>query len=293
MPKIIDGRMVAHVMQTSLVPKIAAYSAYSSSIGEGVPPTLAIICHGENEASKKYIQKKVKVGAELGMRILLFSFEENVHIDEPISTIECLNSCPTVHGIMVQHPIPQRYLMLEQELVNHIKPEKDVDGLTSMSQGLLMTERPHFQPSTAKGIMTILERHVSISGKWVSVIGASNVIGKPLSMLLTNMGASVSLFQKSSRDEDIMSGCKHSDIIISCCGVPHRITPDYIREGVVLIDAGYSNGVGDIHPDCYQLSEYYTPVPGGVGPVTVASILTQTVDAALASINKSIPENKR
>lgn len=289
MPEIIDGRLIATIMKAALRPLISAYILHSRLFGEGVPPTLAVLCYGDSPTSKKYVEKKLGAGTALGMRILPFWYDNDTHIDEPIDTINWLNSFPEVHGIMVQHPIPTRYLEREQELFDYIKPEKDVDGLTSTSQGHLFTGRPGFQSSTAKAIMKLLDTHISLYGKWVTIVGASNIIGKPLSMLLTNAGASVALFQKSSREENAMLSCQYSDVIISCCGVPHLIDPEYLREGVTLIDAGCSivdgKSVGDINPECYEFSKFYTPHIGGVGPVTIATLLTQTVEAALGRMD--------
>lgn len=276
MGNVIDGKTIATLQASVLQEKIR--SSVNVIDGDDIP-FLVIVQYGENSASRKYVQKKKEKAEELGIIVAPVFFNETISFESVLRAVQEMNAGCCAHGIMIQHPIPHQHLLREQELFDAISPEKDVDGLSSLSQGRLFTGQKGFQACTAKGIMRLLDLHTSLIGKHVAIIGASNIVGKPLAVLLMNEGASVTSLQRSSREEDVKYLCQYSDIIISACGVPGRIREDYIRPGVILIDAGYKDGVGDIHPNCYEKSSYFTPVPNGVGPMTVITLLEHVVEA--------------
>lgn len=288
--KQINGQIMADILAIIQRGRVVQYTKDSLKVsGDRVPPTLAIVCFGKEPASLRYVEKKVKTGTLWGMCILPYYFTEKDPIEQVIDFIQHLNALDKVHGIIVQHPIPSWCRHREQELFDCITPGKDVDGLTSVNQGRLMTGQKGFQSSTAKGIVRLLDLLLPIEGQKVTIIGASNLVGKPLSVLLINAGATVTILQKSSRYSDLLELCQTADILIGACGVPNLVRAEFIKQGAVLIDAGFTliNDaiLGDIHRECYVKSRLYTSPVNGVGPMTVATLLMQTIDAAVEQFN--------
>jgi len=285
-PVLLDGRRLADTICKDLAHKVDSFQRSTIESWQNASvPRLTTILIGNNLCSKKYVQMKTAAGRRIGMSVVNIQLPEDIAADDVLERIAQQNALPSVHGILLQHPVPDRLRHRERDFFDAIHPLKDVDGLTSHSAGRLSTGAYGYQPATPKGIIRLLDAYnIPIGGKFVTIVGASNILGKPLSQLFLHQGSTVTLCHKESRPEDIRRSCLHSDIVVGACGVPHFIQPDWIREGAILIDAGYSpDKRGDIDPQAYVKSSYYTPTPGGVGPMTVVTLLSQTVEAAFRS----------
>lgn len=268
---IIDGKQVAENITTELTKKV-------SKMAE--KPHLVVIQIGENTASNIYVNLKKKKAELIGIKSTVLNYSEEISQEELIKKIEELNSDNSVHAILVQLPLPKH--IDEKEVIKAISPKKDVDGFTASNTGdLLNGITPHAYPCTPKGVLRLLDEYkIDIEGKHAVIVGRSNIVGKPLAIMLLNRNATVTICH--SKTKNLPEVLKSADIVVGCVGKPNFIQADWLKEGVVLVDAGYNKGnVGDIDlENCKSKSSAYTPVPGGVGPMTINSLLLQTVESA-------------
>ncbi len=256
-------------------------------------PHLAALWIGDNAASQAYIMAKIKACQHVGIASTLIHKPCNTSQNELIDSIHALNANPNIHGILVQLPLPDH--IDEQVVVNAIDPSKDVDGFHVMNRGRLLDNTPTFVPATPLGILLLLEHYqIPTQGKHCVIIGRSNIVGRPLSILLSRNGypgnCTVTLCHSQTRD--LADHCRRADILVAAMGKPHAITAPMVKEGAVVIDVGITRRshptnasksilTGDVAfeqvaPKC----SYITPVPGGVGPMTIAALLLNTVRAA-------------
>lgn len=246
----------------------------------GNVPALATILVGDNPASVTYVRMKGNACARVGLRSIKVELPEDTTTNQLLAKIEELNSDPQVCGILLQHPVPKQ--IDEQACFNAIALEKDVDGVNTASFGGFTMGLDSFVSATPKGIMTLLERYnIEIRGKEAVVIGRSPILGKPAAMLLLNADATVTVCH--SRTVNLPEIVKRADIVVAAVGRPKFVQAEWIKPGAVLVDAGYNAGnIGDIDlENAAPLSSAYTPVPGGVGPMTIATLMQQTVQSAL------------
>lgn len=247
----------------------------------GANLTLAVILIGNDPASEKYVEFKKKACERVGISFKLFTFDENEPEEKALNKINELNNDDAITGIIVQLPLPRNYV--PNNLLQKISPQKDVDGLTSTNLGKLIKGIPGLFPATPEGVMALLEYYgIDIKGRKVAVIGQSNLVGKPLAQMLLNKNATVLIANKET--PDISKLTLESDIVISAVGQPNLITGVMISPGSVVVDVGTTlvDGkiVGDVDYDTVSLkASYITPSPGGVGPMTVAMLLSNVVKA--------------
>ena len=244
---------------------------------------LAIISVGDDYGSAVYCNMKRKKSEYIHVSCDVFHFDEGVSQEEVELKIKELANNPDYAGIMVQHPLPKT--INEQRCFNLIPPEKDVDGLSATSFGLIAQSTPVFVPATALGIMKLFEAYdINLVGEEVLVIGKSQIVGLPLSVMLMKAGATVTVAH--SRTKNLSDMIKNFKIVIVAIGKAEFVKADWFVEGQIIIDAGYNEGnVGDVEHLAYEKASYYTPVPGGVGPMTIASLLSQTA-AAIENFDK-------
>ena len=238
---------------------------------------LAIISVGDDYGSSVYCNMKRKKAEYINVGCDVFHFEESITQEELENKVKELANDDNYAGIMIQHPIPKKFD--EQKCFNLIPPEKDVDGLSATSFGLIAQDRQMFVPATALGIMKLLETYnINLVGEKVLVIGKSQIVGLPLSVMLMKAGATVTVAH--SRTKQLEDMVKDFKIVIVAIGKPELVKAEWFTEGQIIVDAGYNEGnVGDVDHLAYEKASYYTPVPGGVGPMTIASLLSQTADA--------------
>ncbi len=283
--KIIDGRLIAGELESSLALKIGGLKK------AGIVPLIAVILVGENKASVIYVRNKERAAKRCGILSQKFIYREGLTEKELLNKIEELNNDPLVHGILVQLPLPLH--INEKAVMDAISPNKDVDGFHPLNVGKIFTENSPFYPCTPYGIIKMLDYYdISVKGKNCVIIGQSNIVGKPLAIMLMNRLATVvslNIFTK-----DIKCFTKGADILISAAGKANLIDDSYLKDDAVVIDVGISRLDGHICGDVNfekvigKVSKI-TPVPGGVGPVTVSVLMENTVKAAMLS-NK-IDEN--
>ena len=286
---IIDGRAFAASVRQKVASKVADLKETHS-----ITPGLAVVLVGEDPASQVYVRSKGKQTIEVGMN----SFEHKLDVDTPeevlLALIDELNSDPIVHGILVQLPLPNH---LDESLVtNHIAPEKDVDGFHIANVGLLGTGQQSMVPCTPLGCLLMLrDYHGSLSGKNAVVIGRSNIVGKPMAQLLLNESCTVTIAH--SRTEDLADVVRRADIVVAAVGRSEMVPGDWIKPGATVIDVGINRVdagdaktklVGDVdYASCAAVAGAITPVPGGVGPMTIACLLANTVTACCRINNVS------
>lgn len=270
---IIDGKKAAEQIKTELKEKIQRFSK---------APKLAIILVGDDEASRIYVRNKQKAAAQIGIQTELFHLQNDVTESDLLNLILRLNEDKGVNGIIVQLPLPSH--LPTGKIINAISPLKDVDGFTPYNTGLLQNnEKPYFVASTPLGIMHLLRNICpSLSGKNVVIIGASLIVGRPLATLLLNYECTVTITHIHTRN--IKEITRKADIIVAACGVAKMVKAEWIKKDAVLIDVGINREqdkiCGDIdYEDVQNKAMAVTPVPGGVGPMTVAMLLSNTVDA--------------
>ncbi len=238
---------------------------------------LAIVSVGDDYGSKVYCNMKKKKSEYVGIACEVFHFEEDATQEEIENKIKELAKSDDFAGIMVQHPLPKH--IDEQKCFNLIPASKDVDGLSAESFGLLAQGRQIFVPATPCGIMKLFEKYdINLVGEEVLMIGKSQIVGLPLAVMLMKAGATVTVAH--SRTKNLSEMVKNFKIVIVAIGKPELVKSDWFAEGQIIIDAGYNEGnVGDVDHLAYEKASYYTPVPGGVGPMTIASLLSQTATA--------------
>ena len=274
MYKIIDGKELAKKIRNDLKIEVEKIKQ------EGINPKFAVILVGEDKASKIYVKNKTKACIELGIEFEEILLEENIQMQELLKIIENLNNREDIHGILLQSPIPSHLDI--NEAFRTIKPEKDVDGFNPVNVGKLSLNQDCFVSCTPFGIIKMLENYnIEIEGKRAVVVGRSNIVGKPVSMCLLNKNATVTVCH--SKTKDLKEITKTADILVVALGKPKFITQDMVKENAVVIDVGINrleNGsiVGDVDfENVSKLASYITPVPGGVGPMTVTMLLKNTV----------------
>jgi len=273
-PLILDGKLLAKEIEADLL--VRSQKIIDKT---GVTPVLATILVGNFGPSVMYIRMKGFACKRAGIKSRKINMPQESTTEDVLNTIRQLNDDPTVCGILLQHPVPAH--VDEQACFNAISLEKDADGVNTGSFGLMAMGMHCFKPATPYAIMSILKRYnIETKGKNAVVIGRSPILGKPAAMLLLNADATVTICH--SRTQNLPEIVKRADIIVAAVGKPNFVKADWIREGAVLIDAGYNDGaVGDIDLENAAVKSFaYTPVPGGVGPVTIVKLIEQTVEAA-------------
>ena len=276
MTQIIDGKQISQQIKDELKEEVAKLKAAGKEI------TLAVIQVGSDPASTVYVGNKKKACAYIGIESLAYELPEETSEQELLDLVEKLNQDPKVNGILVQLPLPKH--MNEDKIIQTISPDKDVDGFHPISVGRLCIGEKGFVSCTPAGIIKLLKRSdVEISGKECVVIGRSNIVGKPMAMLLLRENGTVTVTH--SRTKDLKEVAKRADILVVAIGKPKMITKDYVKEGAVVIDVGIhrmENGklCGDVdYDDVAPVCSAITPVPGGVGPMTIAMLMNNCVES--------------
>jgi methylenetetrahydrofolate dehydrogenase (NADP+) / methenyltetrahydrofolate cyclohydrolase len=290
--RIIDGKQVSEDIRTELKARIAALAA------KGVTPGLAVVLVGEDPASVSYVTGKERSCAELGIASLGRHLPADSGEAELLALIESLNADPAVHGILVQIPMPKH--LDERRVINAIAPDKDMDGLTAANAGRLLLDEPGILPCTPAGVIELLKRcGVKTQGASAVVVGRSNLVGKPVANLLARRSCNATVTMCHTGTADLARRCREADILVSCVGSPGIIKADWIKPGACVIDVGVSRVADASKKSGYRLAgdvEYeaasrvagwITPVPGGVGPMTVAMLLANTVAAAETATEKA------
>jgi len=299
---LLDGKSVAEQIRNDLSDRIKA-----SHRKLGRPPGLAIVLVGDDPASEVYVRNKLRTAEESGMSVSLTRLPGSTPLAKVIATVEALNHDANVHGILVQSPLPKALGdAAEQQVFDTISPAKDVDGFSPVSAGFLAQNRPGFVPCTPAGVIEMLDRcGIAVEGRRAVVIGRSEIVGKPMALLLLRRNATVTICH--SRTRDLPGVCREADILVAAIGRPGFVTRDFVKAGAVVIDVGINrvtdpaaakrlfaneprrlalfekNGsalVGDVHPEVVDVAGQLTPVPGGVGPLTIAMLMANTVRAA-------------
>ena len=276
MGNIIDGRAVAGEACIEIKARVKAVCE------KGVQPCLAVVLVGENPASKAYVGMKEKKAAELGIKTVGYKLPAETSEEELIALIKQMNADASIHGILVQLPLPKH--ISEDNVLMNISAAKDVDGLHPENAGMLLTGREGFIPCTPKGCVKLVESTgMDITGKHCVLIGRSNIVGKPAALLMLAKNATVTMCH--SRTKDLAQFTRAADILISAVGVPNLVTADMIKPGAVVIDVAQCRVDGAWRGDvdfegALEVASYITPVPGGVGPMTIAMLMENTVEAA-------------
>jgi len=273
---IIKGKEVAAELRAALKEEVAQLRE------QGVVPGLTVILVGDNPASHSYVKAKAKACEEIGVASEVIKRDVNITEEDLLQEIQQLNESEAVHGILVQLPLPNH--IDEKAVLNAISPKKDVDGFHPVSVGNMVIGDECYLPCTPHGIIELIKRSgEEISGKHAVVIGRSNIVGKPVAMLLLQENATVTIAH--SRTKDLSAMIKQADILVSAVGRPRLVKAEDLKPGAIVIDVGNTmeNGklVGDIdYEPAKEVAGYITPVPGGVGPMTITMLLKNTVDAA-------------
>ena len=287
---IIDGKQVAADVRAEVAAKVAELKT------KGISPCLAVILVGENPASVSYVTGKQKALAEVGMVDRSVHLPESTSEEELLKLIDELNADKTVHGILVQLPLPKH--INEEKVIMAISPEKDVDGFHPVSVGNLMIGRPGFLPCTPHGIIVLLKKAgIETNGKHAVVIGRSNIVGKPVSILLARKDVNCTVTMCHTGTKNMAEITRQADIIVVASGHPHTLTGDMVKDGAVVIDVGVNripdsskkSGfrlIGDCDfDDLKEKTSFITPVPGGVGPMTIAMLMQNTLESAERRLN--------
>ncbi len=282
---IIDGKAIAQEVRSGVAEKVKVLKE------KGVNPCLAVILVGQNPASVSYVTGKRKALAEAGMVDKSCDLPESTTEEELLALIDKLNKDDSVHGILVQLPLPKH--INEDKVIMAIDPSKDVDGFHPVSVGNMVIGRPGFLPCTPHGIIVLLQNMgIETSGKHAVVIGRSNIVGKPVSILLSRKETNCTVTICHTGTKDIGSFTKNADIVVVASGHPHTLTKDMVKDGAVVIDVGVNripdatkkSGfrlIGDCDfDDLKEKTSFITPVPGGVGPMTIAMLIYNTLESA-------------
>ena len=280
---IIDGKEIAKKKKLEIADQVQELKK------QGVTPGLAVILVGDNQASRTYVTSKQKTARELGMHNVLIEYPVSITEQELLAKIDELNKDEDIHGILVQLPLPEH--ISEKNLIEAISPEKDVDGFHPINIGRMMTGQDAFLPCTPYGVMVMMkEIEMDLSGKHVVVVGRSNIVGKPAGQLFLNENATVTYCH--SRTKDLKEHTKQADVIVAAVGKADLITADHIRPGAVVIDVGMNRNdlgklCGDVaYDEVKEKAGYITPVPGGVGPMTIAMLMYNTLKSAKNHMNR-------
>jgi methylenetetrahydrofolate dehydrogenase (NADP+) / methenyltetrahydrofolate cyclohydrolase len=298
MPRILDGAAIATAIKQEVAEQVKLLAA------QGIRPGLAAVLVGHDPASEIYVRSKVQTCADLGLCSDLITPPDSVTTEEMFDLVASLNDRDDIDGILIQLPLPKQ--VDTKALLDAVSPAKDVDGFHPVNAGRLMAGRPALAPCTPAGVIEILKRSgIPIAGQHAVVVGRSDTVGKPAALLLLHQNATVTICHSKTRDLPAIT--RQADILIAAIGRPGFITPEMVKPGVTIIDVGInrvtsreefdsyfagnakreaafakrgSTIVGDVHPKAYELAEAYTPVPGGVGPLTIAMLMSNTVRAA-------------
>jgi methylenetetrahydrofolate dehydrogenase (NADP+)/methenyltetrahydrofolate cyclohydrolase len=302
--RTLDGQALALRMQEEIKPQVAAFVK-----AHGRPPGLGIVLVGADPASQVYVRNKVKAGGEVGFRVDLERMPESASLDDVLALVERLNRSAVHDGILVQSPLPKGLgAGAQQRVFDAISADKDVDGFGAESVGLLVQNRPRLVACTPAGVIELLQREqIPIKGRHAVVIGRSDIVGKPMALLLLHRDATVTICH--SRTADLPSICRQADILVAAVGKAGIVTRAFVKPGAAVIDVGMnrvtdravasglfpaghpklasfdSKGsvlVGDVHPEVAEVAGALTPVPGGVGPLTITMLMMNTLRAAQA-----------
>ncbi|MFA5526641.1 MAG: bifunctional 5,10-methylenetetrahydrofolate dehydrogenase/5,10-methenyltetrahydrofolate cyclohydrolase [Acholeplasmataceae bacterium] len=281
---LLDGYRVANERNQELKLKIDQYT------NQGMrSPHLAIILIGQNPASLSYVKGKGKACEVAGIKHTLHHLDEDVSYDQVLNLIQTLNQDPDVDGMILQLPIPKH--LDENTLIDAISKDKDADGFHVINQGNLYQKKPTIHPATPKGIMTLLKHYqINPSGLDAVIVGRSNIVGFPVARLLMDQGATITVCHRQTKD--LAAHTRNADLLVVASGKSHLITKDMVKQGVIVIDVGVNrvNGklVGDVDfEEVKELASYITPVPKGVGPMTINALLENTYELYLKHLNKT------
>ncbi len=274
---IIDGNALSAQLRADVMHRADALKA------RGITPGLAVLLVGENSASQVYVRNKVKACADAGLHSVLERYEADMTEAALLARIDALNKDPAIHGILVQLPVPKH--IDANKVIEAIAPEKDVDGFHIASAGALMVGQPGFLPCTPYGCMKMLESiDYDLRGKHAVVIGRSNIVGKPMAMLLLQKNATVTICHSGTKDLKAMT--LQADVIVAAVGKVNVLTADMVKPGAVVIDVGMNRNdegklCGDVdYAGVREVAGHITPVPGGVGPMTITMLLVNTLESA-------------
>lgn len=298
MPIVLNGAAIALTIKQEVAEEVRSLAS------QGIRPGLAAVLVGHVPASEIYVRSKVQTCADLGLFSELITPPDSVTTEEMLDLVASLNDRDDIDGILIQLPLPK--LVDTKALLDSVLPEKDVDGFHPVNAGRLQAGRPALAPCTPAGVIEILKRTgISISGQRAMVVGRSDIVGKPLAMLLLHENATVTICHSKTRDLGAVT--READILVAAIGRPGFITAEMVKPGATIVDVGInrvttrvefdrffagdtkreatfakrgSTIVGDVHPKAFELSSAYTPVPGGVGPLTIAMLMKNTVRAA-------------
>ncbi|MFM2407281.1 MAG: hypothetical protein RL358_23 [Pseudomonadota bacterium] len=275
--QIIDGKAIAQQVRAEWKIRADALKA------RGITPGMAVIIVGNDPASKVYVANKVKACAELGLYSIHKELPADVTAEQLLREVELLNNDPAIHGILVQLPLPKH--LDANQVIEAINPDKDVDGFHQKNVGALVTGETPFPSCTPYGVMVLLEKTgISIEGKHAVIIGRSNIVGKPMALLLLHKNATVTIC--TSKTVDLAKHTRDADILVAAVGRANFVTGDMVKPGAVVIDVGINRNaegklVGDVDFNSVkEVAGYITPVPGGVGPMTITMLVANTVRAA-------------
>lgn len=281
---VLDGKRLAKEMEAQLASRVQGLLPQAG----GKAPTLATILVGDDPASAVYVRMKRNACRRIGMQSRRIELAQGTSTEELLETIDSLNTDPDVHGILLQHPVPPQ--IDERRCFDAIRREKDVDGVTCHGFGRMAMGECAFGSATPAGIMRLLEHYeISIEGRRAVVVGRSPILGKPMAMMLLNAHSTVTVCH--SRTANLSDVVRQADLVVGAVGKPHFIKGGWIADGAVVVDAGYhQDGMGDIElSGVIDRCTAYTPVPGGVGPITIATLMAQTLSAAEATLSAGIP----
>ena len=308
--RTLDGQALGRAMQDEIRAEVAAFTRQ-----QGRPPGLGIVLAGDNPASDVYVRNKLKTGAEIGFRADLERLPSTATLAETLAVVERLNRSEVHDGILVQSPLPKAMgADAEQRVFDSILPAKDVDGLTPVNVGLLVQKRAVLVACTPSGVIELLDReNIQIAGRHAVVIGRSDIVGKPMALLLLHRDATVTVCH--SRTPNLAEVCRGADILVAAVGRAGLVTREFVKPGAAVVDVGMnkvtdaktaewlfpeghprlalfrSKGsvlVGDVHPQVAEVAGALTPVPGGVGPLTIAMLMRNTLRAARARMGQPV-----
>ena len=290
MEKIIDGKLIADQIKKEIAAEVADMIDHGKSA-----PHLAAVIVGEDGASQTYVASKEKACHSVGMTSSVYRLPAKTTEAELLQTVEFLNNDPEIDGYIIQLPLPKH--IDEDKIINAIKPSKDVDGFTSINVGRLQLGLPCFVPATPNGIMELIKRSdIETEGKDVVVLGRSNIVGTPMAILMSRKGIDSTVTLCHSRTKNLAEICRRADIIVAAIGKQGFVTADMVKPGAVVIDVGIHRIedpnspkgykiLGDVdYDEVYKVASRITPVPGGVGPMTIVSLLQNTLKAAKGEI---------
>ncbi|HZM93775.1 MAG TPA: bifunctional 5,10-methylenetetrahydrofolate dehydrogenase/5,10-methenyltetrahydrofolate cyclohydrolase [Vicinamibacterales bacterium] len=309
--RVLDGQALATRMQEEIKPQVREFVSK-----HGRPPGLGIVLVGDDPASQVYVRNKVKAGGDVGFRVDLERMRESATLGDVLALVERLNESPVHDGILVQSPLPKAMgAGAQQRVFDTIAADKDVDGFGAESVGLLSQNRPKLVACTPAGVIELLEREkIQIRGRHAVVIGRSDIVGKPMAMLLLHRDATVTICH--SRTPDLPAVCRQADILVAAVGRAGLVTKDFVKPGATVIDVGmnrvtdpavaaqlfpaghprlasfHAKGsvlVGDVHPAVVEVAGALTPVPGGVGPLTITMLMMNTLHAAQERVEVGLP----